>query len=181
MQRQRIKTVLLIGGARSGKSAEALKMAEASGTRNLFFIATAEAKDHEMKERIKAHQRQRPPYWRTIEEPLDIAGALEMAFMEGPSVVVVDCLTLWVFNLMDRMGPSGAEEFIQRTAQRTTELKDDREGLCIFVTNEVGMGIVPEGALTRTFRDLAGRTNQVFAGISDEVYLVVAGIGLRIK
>ncbi|RME64062.1 MAG: bifunctional adenosylcobinamide kinase/adenosylcobinamide-phosphate guanylyltransferase [Nitrospirae bacterium] len=176
-----VKTILLIGGARSGKTKLALELAECSGLRPCCYLATAVAKDQEMAERIKLHQAQRGPSWKTIEEPLDIVTAIEAQLKEGSSAIVVDCLTLWLMNLLERFALSEVEEYVLRASENLKEIKALYDGLCVFVTNEVGMGIVPDNPLSRAFRDLEGRTNQVFAGVSDEVYLVVAGLKMKIK
>lgn len=176
-----MKMVLMIGGCRSGKSRLALEMAENSGMKFRYFLATAVPKDEEMAQRIRLHQSERGQGWKTIEEPVDIVGSIEDLLTEGPSAIVVDCLTLWLTNLLERFGPSKVEEYVLKTKDKLNQIRVLYDGLCIFVTNEVGMGIVPDNPLGRTFRDLAGRTNQVFAGLSDEVYLVVAGLRMKVK
>ena len=175
-----IKTVLIIGGSRSGKSQLAIEMAEGLSEGPLCFVATAEVKDEEMAKRIKEHQAQRGPRWMTIEEPLEIPSAIDSGLSGKTNAVVVDCLTVWVANLLEKDSIE-AEQRILTAVKEIEVLKGQKDGLCIFVTNEVGMGIVPATALGRAFRDLAGRTNQLFAQLSDEVYFVVAGITQRIK
>jgi adenosylcobyric acid synthase len=158
--------VLVLGGARSGKSRFAQKLAGPFAT----LIATAEARDEEMAERIRRHQEERPPTWETLEEPLDLVGALGRA--RYPTVVV-DCLTLWVANLLERgLDPvAEAEGLLQaiRSAQKRV----------ILVSNEVGMGIVPANPLARRYRDLLGAVNALLAREA-EVYLMVAGRPLRL-
>lgn len=154
---------LLIGGARSGKSALALKLADG----DVVFIATAEAGDAEMAARIEAHRAERPASWTTIEEPHDLAGALRAA--PPDACVIIDCLTLWVANTMD--------EGLAREAARIAAA---RPGPTIAITNEVGLGIVPANELARTYRDLLGRVNALWADAADRVLLVVAGRTLEL-
>lgn len=158
---------LLIGGARAGKSSLALRRAAASGL-PVVFIATAEARDAEMAERIAAHREERDPRWSTVEEPGDLAGALAAA--PAASCVIVDCLTLWVANLLVR---SDAE--IARAAAEAAEVAARREGPTIAVSNEVGMGVVPASALGRRYRDVLGRVNAIWAERAEAAALVIAG------
>ena len=160
--------VLVGGGARSGKSRWALDRARGCGDR-LVYVATAEALDDEMSKRIARHRSERGDEFVTIEEPLDLARAIRSA--EGDAVVV-DCLTLWLSNLM-RASEDRTEE--------TIAAAKEKHALVIFVTNEVGCGIVPENALAREFRDRAGIMNQRFAEAADEVYWMVFGQALRVK
>jgi adenosyl cobinamide kinase/adenosyl cobinamide phosphate guanylyltransferase len=160
----RVTLVLYLGGARSGKSRLAVERARDSAAR-VVFIATGEAGDDEMAERIARHKAERPDGWETIEEPLELARALRDA-PEG-ATVLVDCLSLWVAN------GGGGDEAVQ--AART------RDGLTIAVTNEVGMGIVPDNALARAYRDELGRVNAAWAAAADEAWLVVAGRTLRLS
>ncbi|MBI4848327.1 MAG: bifunctional adenosylcobinamide kinase/adenosylcobinamide-phosphate guanylyltransferase [Nitrospirae bacterium] len=184
-----MKITFVIGGARSGKSSFAMKEAEKiSGPK--AYIATAQALDDEMKERIRKHKDGRGADWDTFEEPLNVADLIsEISSKYG--VIILDCLTLWVSNLMIR---------IQNTEYRTqTEDKDigilfetlqkinhplhitHNVSRIFIVSNEVGMGIVPENEMARRFRDLAGMLNQKIAETADEVYLVTAGIPIKIK
>jgi len=158
--------VLLLGGAKSGKSRFAQKLAGPFAT----LIATAEARDEEMVERIRRHQEERPPTWETLEAPLDLVGALGRA--RYPTVVV-DCLTLWVANLLER-GLDPLEE-----ARRFLGAVGESGKRVIAVSNEVGMGIVPANPLARRYRDLLGGVNALFAERA-EVYLLVAGKALRL-
>jgi adenosylcobinamide kinase/adenosylcobinamide-phosphate guanylyltransferase len=169
------KMVFITGGARSGKSSFALDAGGAAGTRR-EYVATAEALDDEMRERIERHRRERGEGWDTREEPVELADALLEAF-SGADAVVVDCLTLWVSNLM-RAGRDVEEE----TEKLLQALREARERTTVLlVSNEVGMGIVPANETARRFRDLAGTLNRRVAEAADEVHLVVAGIPLRIK
>jgi adenosylcobyric acid synthase len=158
--------ILLLGGAKSGKSRFAQTLAGPFAT----LIATAEARDEEMAERIARHQAERPPTWETLEEPLDLAGALKRA--RHPTVVV-DCLTLWVANLME----SGLDPVAE--AEGLLEAIRSAQKRVILVSNEVGMGIVPQNPLARRYRDLLGTVNALLAREA-EVYLMVAGRPLRL-
>ncbi|MDX9715460.1 MAG: bifunctional adenosylcobinamide kinase/adenosylcobinamide-phosphate guanylyltransferase [Dissulfurispiraceae bacterium] len=167
--------MLYIGGVRSGKSSAALAAASALPGKKAY-IATAEAFDDEMSERIKKHREERGPDWESFEAPLDIAGILKRLDREY-NVIVIDCLTLWLSNLImsGKVVAAETEQFIK-------SLKDARVKTAVFiVTNEVGQGIVPDNPLARQFRDQAGFLNQKTAAVSDEVFLVTAGIPVKIK
>jgi adenosylcobinamide kinase/adenosylcobinamide-phosphate guanylyltransferase len=169
------KIILLTGGARSGKSTHALKLAGLF--RRKFFIATGEALDEEMTARIKFHRETRPSDFQTIEEPANIAREIEA--LEGRAeVVVIDCLTLWISNLMHLM--NGDESVLAEADALASALKR-ASFTSIVVTDEVGMGIVPMHPIERRYRDLLGWTNQKIAGVADEVLLMVAGYPLRVK
>ena len=163
------------GGARSGKSRYALRLAAATGA-PVVLIATAEARDDEMRERIEAHRRERPAAWRTVEEPLDLGGALRG--LPAGEFAIVDCLSLWVSNLLE--GEHDGEE-IEQLAGEAAALAAARAGGCVAVSNEVGMGIVPMGALARSYRDLIGRVNAIWAEAADDALLAVAGRVLRLE
>ena len=163
-------TTLILGGARSGKTTYALRAAEATG-RDLVMIATAEALDGEMEDRIARHRAERGAAWRTLEAPLDLAGAL--AEVKPGDIAVVDCLTLWVSNLMH------AERDIEAETERLIATLAGRDVL--LVSNEVGLGIVPDNALARRFRDAAGRLNQGIAAAADRVVFIAAGLPLALK
>jgi adenosylcobinamide kinase / adenosylcobinamide-phosphate guanylyltransferase len=160
---------LLLGGARSGKSTLALRRARDTG-RPVAFVATGQPHDAEMAERIDRHRAERDPAWATVEEPRDLAGAL--GEVEAETCVVVDCLTLWVANLMER---GDGEAAVLRLAGEAALMAARRPGPVVAVTNEVGMGVVPASALGRRYRDLLGRVNAVWAGEASEAALVVAG------
>lgn len=168
---------LIIGGAKSGKSSFAQARAEELPGRHVF-IATATADDDEMVLRVARHQAQRGSMWTTLEEPLELTGALATTDGED-AVMLVDCLTLWLSNLMTRveLDDSAVEERCAALAQTLEGL----QGIVILVSNEVGMGIVPAHALSRRFRDSAGALNQRLGALCDEVYLVAAGIPLALK
>jgi adenosyl cobinamide kinase/adenosyl cobinamide phosphate guanylyltransferase len=159
---------LLLGGARSGKSALAARLAEA-GSRPVVFIATATAGDEEMAERIRRHRASRPRQWTTVEEPLDVRAALEEA--QADATVIVDCLSLWVANLL---GAGWTPERIEGEAAPAAELAARREHT-IAVTNEVGLGVVPATPLGREYRDVLGRVNASWAEAAEQALLVVAG------
>lgn len=163
------------GGARSGKSAHALRLAARAGTQ-VVLIATAEARDEEMRKRIDAHRRERPASWRTVEEPVDLAGALSA--LDGQEFAIVDCLSLWVSNLLEARRDAAAIELL---AEECAELAAGRAGGCVAVSNEVGMGIVPANDLARAYRDLLGRVNAIWAEAADEAVLAVAGRLLRLE
>lgn len=163
----------ILGGARSGKSTRALELAE-TVARDLVFIATAEALDDEMAARIASHQAERNENWETIDAPLDLAAAIE-GRARADCVVVVDCLTLWLSNLMHH--GRDVESEIAALAAALKAAKGD----LILVSNEVGLGLVPETPLGRDFRDLQGRLNQHVAAACDVVEFVAAGLPIRLK
>ncbi|MBA4503732.1 bifunctional adenosylcobinamide kinase/adenosylcobinamide-phosphate guanylyltransferase [Marinobacterium marinum] len=164
---------LILGGARSGKSRLAEQLARATG-REVFYIATAQARDSEMRHRIERHRSERPEHWTTIEEPLQLASTI-LAAQAPNRCLLIDCLTLWVTNQL----------------LESADLQAEREALCmalnnargdiILVSNETGMGVVPMGELSRRFSDEAGWLNQSVAALADQVVLMVAGIPMRVK
>lgn len=168
---------LITGGARSGKSAHALVLAEAGPGARRFFIATAEPLDDEMRERIAHHRAQRAAEFTTVEEPVALAAALT-ALDGRADVVVVDCLTLWISNLM--LAGCG-DEAVMAEARALAGALANAHFQSIVVSGEVGAGIVPENAAARRFRDLLGWTNQAVAQVAGSVVLMVAGCALRVK
>jgi adenosylcobinamide kinase/adenosylcobinamide-phosphate guanylyltransferase len=162
--------VLVGGGSRSGKSRHALDLARRAGPRR-GFLATAQALDAEMRDRIARHQAERAGAFQTIEEPLEIAAAIR-AHAAGLDAIVVDCLTLWLSNLLLAGRRPDVDELLSAAGAAPC---------CVFVTNEVGCGVVPETELGRRFRDLAGSVNQRIAARADEVYWMAFGIPLRLK
>ena len=168
-----IRTTLVLGGARSGKSRFAQGLAEQQAGR-LLYVATAAAHDSEMAERIARHRQDRGGRWETVEEQIDLAGVLDRHGREG-NVLLVDCLTLWLSNLML------AERDLDAAADALAAALARQEGQVILVSNEVGSGIVPETPLGRAFRDEAGRLNQMIAAKANRVALVVAGLPLWLK
>jgi adenosylcobinamide kinase/adenosylcobinamide-phosphate guanylyltransferase len=165
---------LVGGGARSGKSAFALALARTRGPRRVF-LATAQAWDAEMAARIAAHRAERATGFETIEEPLDPLAALERA--SGADVLLLDCLTLWLSNLLLR---GDGEAAIHEKVLALADALRAAPFAAIVVTNEVGMGIVPESPLGRTFRDVAGRAHQALAARADRVYFAMLGTVLRL-
>ena len=165
--------ILVLGGARSGKSryAEALLTGH-DGART--YIATAEARDAEMAVRIDQHRKRRGAGWLTVEQPLDLLAALEANCLPN-NAVLVDCLTLWLSNLM-----AASRDIVAETAGLTAALSR-LPGRAVLVSNEVGLGIVPDNDMAREFRDNAGRLNQAVAEEADEVVFVAAGLPLRLK
>ena len=174
---------LILGGVRSGKSTRAEQLAAAGG--RVLFGATAEARDEEMRRRIAAHRAARPSHWDTLEEPLDLAGALRPVHHRYDTILL-DCLTLWVSNLLlDRPPAAPAEdrheEFILQAARELLGLAADSGAAWIVVSNEVGLGVVPPTPLGRAYRDTLGRVNQLVAAQASAVYLMVAGLSLQVK
>jgi adenosylcobinamide kinase/adenosylcobinamide-phosphate guanylyltransferase len=167
--------ILITGGARSGKSKYAEQRAAALGLRRVY-IATAEAKDDEMARRIAAHRKRRGCAWTTVEEPVQLAETL-LAWRGRTDCALVDCLTLWLSNLLFRGDENQVEEKVEALVRSLPQL----DFPVVFVTNEVGAGIVPDNPLARQFRDLAGWTNQRIAAAAKEVVLMVAGIPTAVK
>lgn len=166
----------ITGGARSGKSSFAEGLAEGLKGRRAY-LATAQAVDAEMVSRIEQHRKRRGALWDTYEEPLALAELLHKLDAKY-DVVLIDCLTLWLSNVMEHTG--GDEEVKKRMDELIHALRDFG-GACIVVSNEVGFGIVPENPVARRFRDLAGVMNQEVAKIADEAYLMASGIPMRLK
>jgi adenosylcobinamide kinase / adenosylcobinamide-phosphate guanylyltransferase len=169
---------LILGGAKSGKTSLALKMAENYPAVRMY-LATAQAHDDEMLKRIARHQAERGPDWRTLEEPLDPASAIRNLPSGSISVLLLDCLTLWMSNLL-----AGEHLAIYEILDRVDQLADTvRQAFMpiIMVSNEVGWGIVPENALARAFRDLAGQVHQKLAAEASAVYLTAAGLPIKLK
>ncbi len=170
------KITLILGGARSGKSTYALKIAKDIG-RKTAFLATCEPKDAEMKRRIALHKNSRPGHWKTFEEPRDPVLLLNKIGAKF-DVVVIDCLTLMISNLM----LTGFKEMaIEGKINQMLNVLHQIKAQSIIVSNEVGLGIVPRNKLARDFRDIAGRMNQIVAANSDKVIFLVSGIPWRIR
>lgn len=167
------KSLLVLGGARSGKSRFAQARAEnLSG--DLVYVATAQPIDDEMTQRIARHQDDRGPRWRTVEAPLDLAAAIR-AECRADRVLLIDCLTLWASNLLF------AERDLDEAIQTLCAAIAQAPGPLIFVSNEVGLGIVPDNALARRFRDMAGDINQAVAATVDHVVFIAAGLPISLK
>jgi adenosylcobinamide kinase/adenosylcobinamide-phosphate guanylyltransferase len=172
--------ILVIGGARSGKSAFAQQLAQRK-TEKVLFIATAEAKDSEMVERVKHHRRQRPGHWHAVEEPSKLARAIDGA--DSYEVIIVDCLTLWVSNLLqanEAQKPAALEVIVLDATQELLHAYEQGEATLILVSNEVGMGLVPPYPMGRTYRDVLGKVNQLLATQASQVYLMVAGLAVEL-
>ncbi|MCE5287418.1 MAG: bifunctional adenosylcobinamide kinase/adenosylcobinamide-phosphate guanylyltransferase [Pelosinus sp.] len=177
------KCVLVTGGARSGKSEFAEQYVEAAG-KKIIYIATAQVYDEEMRRRVTIHQERRPANWQTVEAP-QAADLVMREAVETADAVLFDCLSMYLTNLVF------AENTPQEVGKRQSYILEEMDRLLdaacqgkatvVFVTNEVGLSIVPENALAREFRDLAGLVNQRFARRMQEVYLVVAGLGVELK
>ncbi len=163
---------MVTGGARSGKSVLAEDLA-ARGGEGRIYIATAEPGDAEMARRIALHRDRRGPDWRTLEAPRDLAGAL--ADSDGQGVRLVDCLTLWLSNLMAEDAAPAPQ------VRQLCEVLRAQNSPVVLVTNELGLGIVPENALARRFRDEHGWMNQAVAAVADEVWMAVSGLPLCLK
>lgn len=196
---------LITGGARSGKSSFAERLA-AQAKRPVIYIATAQIWDGEMAIRVKKHQAQRPSSWRLIEEPLNIRETLTQ-LKDEDGVILLDCVTLWLTNLLlagqadltdhsdqtvpgvsssspnQNISPScnPVESELFAKVEAVAQLAQEIKPKVIFVTNEVGQGIVPENPLARAYRDLAGRSNQLLARHAEHVYMVVAGLPFDLK
>lgn len=166
--------VLVLGGARSGKTGFAERLAIRGGERPLY-LATAVALDEEMRERVRLHQAQRPGRFSTLEEPLELAAALRSA-AKSHDVVLVDCLTLWITNLL-----AAGEDVAGRVEELAVALPQIKNSRVILVSNEVGLGIVPDNAMARAFRDHAGRLHQAVAAVAGQVVFTAAGLPLILK
>ena len=169
--------VLITGGCRSGKSSYAMQLVEDAPAK--LYIATAAVTDEEMAERVRRHQQERGPSWRTIEEQTDLPGVLEWGPEENEAVVV-DCLTTWVSNLMVE-DEAAAEKHVMQEADRLVQALSELPNPIILVTNEVGSGVVPAYPLGRLFRDLSGLVNQRVGQAVDRIVLMVAGHPVQVK
>jgi len=169
------KITFIVGGARSGKSSYALKLAEKS--KRVAFIATGLGFDKEMKERISIHKKIRPSHWETFEEPKRLSNILKKIHIK-PQVVIIDCLTLLVSNLLLK---GTSREKIEEEIKKAIKVLKSAKYKSIIVSNEVGLGIVPQSKLGRDFRDLAGKINQITAKESDDVFFMTSGLPLKIK
>jgi len=177
------KTILILGGARSGKSRYAVTLASRLGGQ-VLFLATAEARDTEMRARIAAHRLERPAAWRTIEAATGLGAAIRA--QSGADTIIIDCVTLWVANVLGDLdgGPEAVERAGQALRQETASLISaikDSAAAFIIVSNEVGLGLVPETPLGRLYRDALGQVNQELARGCEQVYFMVSGIPWPIK
>lgn len=181
------KCILITGGARSGKSHFAYELATKPGEL-VLFVATAEAGDEEMKRRIEEHKRERPEGWSTVEVTTHIGGHIKRKIGRA-RVVIVDCITLLINNIFneysyqtdEQIDASALEGEVESEINELVECIDQVAASFIIVTNEVGLGLVPANKISRLYRDLLGRANQILAERADEVYFMVAGFPVRIK
>ena len=171
------RSILVLGGCRSGKSSYALETVQKFNGDNKIFIATCIPCDDEMKQRVARHQKDRCRSWKTIEAPVELPKAIT-EYSSSADVIIVDCLTLWVSNLL--MNSDDSRKVEMQNSLLTGAIEESRCPI-VLVSNEVGQGIVPENKLARQFRDLVGQTNQAVASCVDQVILTVAGIPVTIK
>ena len=176
------RLTLVLGGVRAGKSAFAQRLASSGPPphRRVLFVATAEAGDAEMAARIEAHRASRPHLWTTLEAPVDVVGALAPV-VDDYDTVLLDCLTLWVSNLLLRTPGPSAGEMIAAEAEALLALQRRSGAGWVVVSNEVGLGVIPPSELGRAYEDALGRVNQMFAAQADAVYFMAAGLPLLLK
>jgi adenosylcobinamide kinase / adenosylcobinamide-phosphate guanylyltransferase len=179
------KLILITGGARSGKSRFAQEAALKAGG-EVLFVATAEALDDEMKERIAAHRRSRPAGWRTLEAPINTGSRIRLHAGKA-GTIIIDCVTLLVNNIFTQAGSDEPVDVVKVNSLLEKELEsiltcvEQLDTVFYVVTNEVGLGVVPDNALARIYRDMLGKANQRLAAAANEVYLLVSGIAVKIK
>ena len=181
------RTMLITGGARSGKSHYAQQLAAKTG-KEVLFVATAEAGDEEMRQRIKAHQLSRPSAWATLEVTTNVGNQI-LKRADRAGIIIVDCITMLVSNFFNRHADYTTEQIDAALTEKEVTREIDGLIKCsknldadfIFVTNEVGMGLVPANQIDRLYRDLLGKANRLLAEQVDEVYLMVAGLPVKIK
>jgi adenosylcobinamide kinase/adenosylcobinamide-phosphate guanylyltransferase len=179
--------ILLLGGARSGKSRYAQEYAWRSGEK-VLFVATATAGDEDMRIRIEKHKKDRPAHWRTLEAPTDVGIQIEKNAGDV-KLIVIDCITMLVNNIFSRYDEKEFETIADAVLERGVVSEIEQLQQCLkkvdasflIVSNEVGLGLVPDNRMGRLYRDILGRANQMLAQTSDEVYLLVAGIPLKVK
>ena len=173
------RLTLVLGGVRAGKSRYAQELAREGG--RVLYVATAEARDEEMAARIAAHRAERPAAWSTLEEPIDLVTSLAPRLQDFDTVLI-DCLTLWVSNLLLQDPDNEAKSsVIQAQARRLIELYERFQASWIVVSNEVGLGVIPATRLGRDYADALGRVNQLFAAAADEVIVMFAGLPMNLK
>ena len=180
--------ILVLGGTKSGKTGFAEKKAEQFSQENscpVIYLASARAYDDEMKIRIKKHQDSRPAHWITIEEPRDIAGVFDREPLKTGAVVLFDCLTMWITNLLMDMGDDFSKEEAETHIFKNIEdflcRADSYEGEIIIISNLVELGLISPHFLGRTFQDLSGMAHQLIAARADRVYQITAGLALPLK
>lgn len=173
------RLTFVLGGVRAGKSSYAQQLAE--GAERLLFVATAEARDQEMRKRIEAHRERRPPDWETLEEPTNLVASIR-PLLPHYTTVLLDCLTLWVSNLLLRGSDHAAtRQAIVSEAEGLLSLYRHGDASWIVVSNEVGLGVMPANKLSRKYSDELGSVNQLVAAEADAVYLMAAGLPLKVK
>jgi adenosylcobinamide kinase/adenosylcobinamide-phosphate guanylyltransferase len=175
--------ILVLGGARSGKSTFAQNLAQQMGGQNVLFVATAEARDEEMRLRVEKHRQARPAGWRTLEAQRHV-GQIVLENHDGAGAILVDCLTVLISNRVLEFGDAfspEAEAAVRGEAEALVECARSVTGAFIVVSNEVGMGLVPPYPLGRAYRDLLGKVNQTLAARANRVYLLVAGLPVELK
>ncbi|MCQ4574284.1 MAG: bifunctional adenosylcobinamide kinase/adenosylcobinamide-phosphate guanylyltransferase [Candidatus Brocadiales bacterium] len=171
------KLTLILGGVRSGKSSYAVELAKKY--KNVTYVATARVEDDEMKERVTMHKKLRPASWKTVESPENLSQTVEGL---DADLILIDCLTLYVSNLLlDDNEKEAKEKYITGAIEKLCGVSKDTGADVIMVSNEVGLGIVPADPLSRKFRDIAGRVNQIVASHADRVYFIAAGIPQKLK
>ncbi len=183
------RLILVLGGVRSGKSAFAEDLAKQIGE-NVLYVATADVGDDEMRHRVEEHRRRRPESWRTVEIPLKVGMNLQ-ASMEGADVVLIDCLSVLVANVLQQYGTDAGDDVVDAAANIEEFLREEMSDLLacyrgssasfVIVSNEVGHGVVPPYPLGRIYRDVLGLANQYIAREADEVYMLVAGVPIELK
>ena len=178
------RLLLVLGGARSGKSAYAQQVAQELGGSRVLFAATAQAWDEEMTQRIAQHRQERPTAWRTLEAPHNVGQAIARE-LDDATVVLIDCLTLLVSNAILRLSespdPAAAAAAVQAEITALLQACQGSTATYIVVSNEVGLGLVPDNPLGRLYRDLLGRANQTLAAQAEAVYFMVAGLPVEVK
>lgn len=173
--KQQGRFIFVTGGSRSGKSAFAERLARDLGGGNVAYVATAQVLDEEMERRVAAHRRRRPSEWATFEEPLDLPEVIAKTGARY-AVTLVDCITMWVSNLLFR-----EERDILDRARRLAQTATMTSNTVIMVSGEVGWGVIADNPLSRQFCDLLGSTNQILAGAADDAYVTISGISLMLK
>lgn len=169
----------VLGGAKSGKTTFALKYAETlTGFDNYYYIATATAYDDEMEEKIRKHKEERSKIWITIEEPINIISQIQ-SLKSSSTLVVLDCLTLWITNLLS--ANYNCQKYFEELLKELKTIKESKNFWIIIISNEVGLGVVPINKLARFFRELSGSLNQKIAEIANEVFFIISGLPLTLK
>ena len=176
-----LKKILITGGQASGKSSMALKMAD-DITGERVFIATSRYLDGELNQKIENHKKERGNRYDTIEEPLELHEALKKAVLKKTDVIIIDCITMWISNLLIEKGESKIESYVDKyLSVINLAQRNEFSGTLITVTNECGLGVIPANELSRKYVKHLGRTNKKIAAAYDDVYLTCCGLEIRIK